>query len=173
MSRNGTPGRNRSPLLPWFVLALVAVVAGLAALGGWQSGRRSYPIDQRATSGPVAAGAQFAPPRIDAPAAPAERAVAAAVQRMDQDSLPDDPVDVTFGHLTSQRRGIDADVWLVTFPGYCTLSTGTPGGGGAPTGIARTLVVVDASTGDVMTTLVDVDWRAGCQPGMTGASISA
>jgi hypothetical protein len=156
---------------PWLILVLVSVVAALAALGGWRSGQRSYTIDTRTTSGPVAAGALFTPPHVDAPAVPFELAVTHAVDQMAQESLPDQPVAVTYGHLTSDNLGIDSDVWLVAFPGYCTISTGTPGGD-TPTGIARSLVVVDATTGNVVTTLVDVDWRGGCRLGMSGASVS-
>jgi hypothetical protein len=157
---------------PWLILGLVVIVAGLSAVGGWAMGQRDYPIDEREISGPVAAGAQFTPPHTTAPAVPSEAAVARAVNQMSQESLPAEPVDVTFGHLTSSKRGIDSDVWLVTFPGYCTVSAGTPGGP-APVGIATSLVVVDAATGTIVTTLVNVDWHHRCASGTVGTTVSA
>jgi hypothetical protein len=165
-------GHTKPFAWPWLILAVVVIVAGLAAIGGSAMGQRDYPIDERAMSGLVAAGARFTPPHTAAPAVPSEAAVARAVNQMSQESLPAEPVDVTFGHLTSNVRGIDSDVWLVTFPGYCTVSTGTPGGP-APVGIATSLVVVDAATGAIVTTFVNVDWRHPCASGTVGTTVSA
>jgi hypothetical protein len=156
----------------WLLLAVVVIVAGLAALCGWRMGQRTYVIDVREVDRPVAAGAQFGPPRGHAPAVPSEQAVSSAEQQMTEKSLPHDATDVSYGHLTSPTQGIDADVWLVTFPGYCAVSAGTPGGPGVQ-GIAKTLVVIDAATGHVLTTLVDVDWRRGCVSGSVGTTIDA
>jgi len=156
----------------WLILGFVLVVAGLAALAGWRTGQSTVPVSTRAYSAPVADGARFGPPQQDAPADPSEQAVSVAETHMKQQSLPDAATAVTYGHLRSATQGIDADVWLVAFPGYCTVSTGTPGVEG-PQGIARTLVVVDATTGEVLTTLVDVDWRGGCGAGSIGSTIQA
>jgi hypothetical protein len=156
----------------WLLLVLVVIVAGLAALGGWRMGQRTYAIDVREVDRAVAAGAQFGPPRGRAPAVPSEQAVSSAEQQMTENSLPHDATEVSYGHLMSSTQGIDADVWLVTFPGYCTISTGTPGGPGAQ-GIAKTLVAIDAATGHVLTTLVDVDWGRGCVSGSVGTTINA
>jgi hypothetical protein len=165
-------GRAKPFPWPWLILAFVVTVATLAAIGGWAMGQRDYPVEQRAISGPVAAGAQFSPPHGDAPAVPYERAVAQAEDQMAQETLPDQPEQVTYGHLTVAQQGIDSDVWLVTFPGYCTVSTGLPASGEAQ-GIAKTLVAVNATTGNIITTLVDVAWRRACVPGTIGATVSA